>query len=229
MRSVCCLLALLLASSGQAQAPELPKNLTSFWRAMLTEGKRLLEAGNKTEAARRLEAFPRDTVYVFVNDAVVPRALRDSYRATTLKCLELWNTALPEHIQFVETGGEDEARVIVWFENSIATQRDPMKLELVCGETFLDRRRNATGWRAEVRVAIYPHGRAGHTHALTNVTHVVTHELGHVLGLEDTDDKQSIMSPDNHNAPCSTKPSDADLAAVKAIRQVVDGWLAMAK
>lgn len=228
----CVTIAVRLASA-QTALPEFPKHVTTSCRALLEDGKKRLEAGDKAQALRRFELFElKKPMPVFINVSAAPKNLRASYREAALAGLKSWNDACPEIVEFRATDNEDEAPIYIVFETSVANQNNN-QLRLVCGETHAfaenDAQRNPARWKAEVRIAIYPHGRNGHLHAAVNVTHVVAHELGHFLCFEDNPAPEDIMSPDEHNKPCSIKPSDNEVKLYRAFRETLGRWVEAAK
>jgi hypothetical protein len=138
------------------------------------------------------------------------------YRAT-LEGLEVWQAALGDESPFVVTRNRSEADVVIRFVRSIASDDGGE----VCGHVEWRRKAvySRTGHTALVSadILVSTHERSGAPHQRDSLIHIVAHELGHVLGLDDTGDPVDIMGPLLYGSP-STQLSGPELAAIQQFR-----------
>lgn len=211
--------------------PAPPTWATSSMLSNLRHGLQLLSRGDFEFAVGHFEgALPPTPTRVYINESGTPKAQRDQCGRSAREALAAWNEALPELVEFVEVDEEDEAHVVIQFEYDVASRREG-EVKLVCGVT----RPKATHWgkkikrSAVVRVAVFPHGVGRHVHKPESLAHVTGHELGHFLGLGESDDIGDIMGPDSHKGSPSLEPSDGDIGRLEAIVYIAEALLAVAQ
>jgi hypothetical protein len=147
----------------------------------------------------------------------VPTAQRDSCKRALSGALTAWSTALENTIHFRMEDDPAKADVKLTYQPEVKMQK-----EQVAGLTTWKRMIHSTNGKVttispltEVLVRTRdPRFRAMSTSAMRQAT---MHELGHVLGLEDSDHMGDIMGELDIDHPVSG-PRDYEVLAVKNLR-----------
>lgn len=213
MRALRCLLLLGLLSSVAAFAgsgehterldPQVYKHYEAACTAFAAR------QFHRALAEIELVLLPKTKVFV---DA---RPGTDPHRAA-LAGIALWKEALGEDAPFELTTNREDAQVTVTFPKDCSGEGKE-----ICGHVEWRRKAmfGASSHTAFVTAAIEVGlgSPDGHKHDLASLTHIVAHELGHVLGLEDTDSVADVMGPDLHGNP-AIQLSAVEAEAVRSLR-----------
>lgn len=156
---------------------------------------------------------------VYVNLEGLPESMRGRFANGIDRGFALWKNALGDDFPFRLTY---QARSKPAFEIRIVERIDDRYHQM--GEMLVTRRvswskRSHTG-EVEGHLKISRFSRPGQHLALDEVTHIVAHELGHALGLNDTDSVREIMGPVLIGRPFA-RLTDDEVRRVKVIRETI--------
>jgi hypothetical protein len=212
----------LLAASLASSAPTnrailedsryLPGTLYHYAQAQ-----EMLEAGQVGMAAAHSRLVLHDQgLKVFVDFSRTPEGLRSTGQRTVEKAVDYWNQTLgSQALQLVET--PSDAQVTVMFASDVVLQG--VRVGGYCsqsrGVTIGASGEPAAQYSATILARFQlPGGRRLSDDCLLNV---VTHEFGHVFGLNDCTEPGHLMSPLNLSRPRTDLHPD-ELEALGALR-----------
>jgi len=207
--SICIpITATWVAISGSRPAPVAPAEPVTM---------RCLNTRDSLEVKQTARAIQADTV-IGIN--VVSPGINSRERELALSALNesirVWRTAILDfgEVRLVEF--DDPADIKIEFKRSVAMSGEP-----VAG-TISWRRDSGTGEKVFMQVAInHPRGEA---FASRTVANIISHEIGHALGLEDSGKPNGVMRRIDTTLPV-VSPSQEEVQAVRQIRH--DGTKSM--
>ena len=166
----------------------------------------------------------KDQLRVYVDPTSLPDAIRrDAHRAIA-DAINNWNNALNGQVEISLTT-RDEANVIIRFTN---------RLYLYGGEAAGSARwsRNVMSWsnnhfsfQTLGNIVLRTHKPNGGLMNLDQLRQAAGHELGHILGLEDSYRRDDIMGPLRLDRP-TIKPSAREINSLLALHERALGVLA---
>lgn len=180
---------------------------------------RALEAadGGETQKALamlRVLLIPNETG-IFADFTALPQEAKPLFERGVQRGFQLWTQALGPDFPFVLTPSRD-APVVMRFTDGLSSG---------CKGEIRSKRRiqwnhqvHYCEFTAEVEIAKYASGRSLMTE--WEVAHVVAHELGHALGLADSDSTERAMGPLLMGNPYA-RLHESEVASVKEFRRVV--------
>lgn len=136
--------------------------------------------------------------------------------AAAMTGIQIWEDALGEDSPFTVVDKKDKAQIIISFPKTACDDS-----ESICGhvtwrrKAIFGRSTHTAFVTAEIQVGI--EARGGHVHDSASLVHIVAHEIGHVLGLDDTQSPFDIMGPDMHGS-ASVKLSEGEMKAIIDLR-----------
>lgn len=211
--------ALLIAVGVPASATPTDPNLLVSEQAQSCLKRALLDAqnGQPRAALARLESIlPTKPLSVGIAYETIPSGGRGFVDGVKQAVAE-WAKHLPEPaFTFVDS---DRSDITVRFVESV-----PGKEEL---QGFIEARYEynwtESSHSCRVSASLYVSSRC-ERRLLTQseVAQIVTHELGHILGLSDSNEARRLMGPFNPAEPCLT-PTTEELVAVRKFRERVLG------
>lgn len=157
-------------------------------------------------------------VYVNVEDVDPSRA--DEYADAVGDGIAMWAAAFEGTILFERVDERSEAQVVIRFLDTL-NELD----RHICGHVHWKRRMVWSAGRreqvatlsADIRIALRENPHRAALHSMDSIRHIATHELGHILGLEDSRSRNDVMGPDVHGRPAPGF-SREELAAVRNLR-----------
>lgn len=185
-----------------------------------------LRAGHDEVARRRPEIASAHADAVLIGDSIsysvefdsdVPKTLQDSCVTSLNLAMDNWEAAVDRTVEFVPVDTANKPTVVIHFRREVKVGREP-----VAGFATWKRRIELDGDRvkalnvtADLQIrTINVNGRAMPKAAMT---HEVMHELGHVLGLEDSNKVGELMGPLDVRRPVSA-PLPFESKAVEDLR-----------
>lgn len=195
---------LVLAGTSQSGSP-------------LPEIEQLLAYGHRAVEQGRYEAGLAASQVVLLGEVrYSTAAASDTAKAVLLEAMREWELATDGEVKFVEAPAKEAKIMLSWADSLRKHGAD------VGGYAKWKRavRRDGTGVlqpelsaQIELRLRL-PDGRAMSRDQLKQCA---LHELGHILGLDDSRAKSEVMSPLDPARPI-TRPSPADVQALSALR-----------
>jgi predicted Zn-dependent protease len=190
--------------------PEIQKHLDSA-ESCITKGQPL-------EAVAHCDVvLVSQEITVGWDTTMVPNGLKGVCERAVYQATEAWAESLDNQVHFKLVDESKDAQVVVVFRPDVL-----LKGEAVAG--LLNWKRIisteegspvAGKFTSEMLVRVtMPDGRSMPNDA---IRHTVTHEMGHVFGLEDTDRIGELMGPLNLSHPLN-RPEPHEIAAVLAVR-----------
>jgi hypothetical protein len=157
-------------------------------------------------------------VYVWIDTSGAVPADRRAYEAACDEAIWLWENALGGSLLFLHTSRREDAQVTIEFCDSLRYENKP-----VAGFIRWLRRVEYHGpddarhsYRADIRLRTRTSW--GARLSPEAVRHAAGHELGHLLGLGDTDERGRIMSAIDPHRPVAA-PSSDEIRALLELRE----------
>ncbi|MBI5833990.1 MAG: redoxin domain-containing protein [Armatimonadetes bacterium] len=225
---------------AQTALPDPPSSLCMTMRTTFNHGLQLLASGDFGYALAHFEGVrPPKPLRVYINVSAAPAQLRRGCYSAVIEAMEAWNKALPDVVSFEATSDEDLANVNLIYDYDVvandtanpAAAGQPPAVRRVCGitNTQMPCAGHEVDRSALVRIAIFQGGLGTPPHGRHSWLHVAAHELGHVLGLDESGSNADIMGPDLHSGEASIAPTADDAARVKQIIDAADRFAALAR
>ena len=229
-----------VVARAQTAVPDPPSSMCMTMRTTFGHGLQLLATGDFSYALAHFEGVrPPKPLRVYINVSAAPAVLRRGCYSAAIEAMEGWNKALPGIVEFVATEDEALANVNLIYDYDVvapdtnATQAagQPPAVRRVCGITSVQMpcAGREVDRSALVRVSIFQNGMGTPPHGRHSWVHVACHELGHVLGLDESATTTDIMGPDLHNGEASVAPTADDAARVKQMIDAADRLAALAR
>jgi len=186
----------------------------------LEQAKVTLESGQLSAAMAHSRMVLHDQgLRVYVDFSEVPEAQKNDCQNAAARAIQYWNSTLGSgSLNVVDNAGAAEVRIVFYRE---------VKLEGVQVGGYCTQSRSITMTSAGDATPNYsatiqaryqlPGGKNLNEDCLTNI---VTHELGHVYGLNDCTDRGHLMSALNPSKPRSDLDGD-EMEALKQLRLTV--------
>lgn len=128
-----------------------------------------------------------------VNMKDVPSGLHPACRAAFRDAVALWESAFPGEIRFSEVGDGEQADLTVTFQNDVRQAGNPVAGIVNWRRKIVESKPATCHLSADMHLRILqPNGRYMQ---LEHMRHTAAHELGHVLGLDDSPFYGDIMGP----------------------------------
>lgn len=174
---------------------------------------------HKALAMLELLLLPAQTP-ISVDWAGVPLGIRRQFEEGIRRGVVAWEQALGAECPFV-VGGPDngESAIRIRFVDALASADPHTK-----GELRITRRitwgRNVHFTELDGQIRVMKWAREGQYFTEDEITHIIAHELGHALGLGDTDRWDRVMGPVVIGRPYA-RVSPEELTAVQQFRTIV--------
>ena len=177
-----------------------------------------LKQGQNMNAIARANLVLIDhTLTVHVSyDAVGNRQRKDCEKAVDA-AIEMWNKSLDSDHQFVRTQAEQSADIKITFKPEVYENQVPVG-GLVSWRRAIayDEGQPVDNTTAEVQVRVRRPG--GGNMTFEHMRHETGHELGHVLGLDDSAHRGDLMGPLDLRRPVANV-SEYELESLKRLRR----------
>lgn len=198
-----------LAPAGRAtrEAPVLPEI-----RQHLAEGEACLSTDPAMARAHARAVLGGEDVTVAVDLDTVPRERRTACRNAVDEALDAWETAVGDGFRLRRAEEGRHCAITIRFLPDVRENGEPVAGYVNWKRTVDGREGRVTG-----DVQVRTERTDGSEMPMRAMRHSVLHEMGHLLGLDDSDGEGEAMSPLDTAHPVSA-PSDAEVAAVRRLR-----------
>jgi len=159
-------------------------------RAHLEKAGELRAKGNRAAAMAVLESLLMGTARVGVTEDARP-ADRDVLEEAILRSISVWDNSIDDS-PFVAASKTDRVDISVRFVDEIDTDGPDAQAELEAHRDFYYGKTHGFRLTAQILVARRIDGRLLTRDELTGI---LTHELGHLLGLDDDSALEGVMGP----------------------------------
>jgi predicted Zn-dependent protease len=184
----------------------------------LHEAQKCFDKGTFELAAAHADMVLVDSdVSVFVKFQNVPQNIQPSALKAMDEAFKGWEEALRDSIKFTLSKDEENADVVIRFKPDVRMGREPVA-GFANWKRVIDK--DADGkivskFTSDLQIRVMT--LSFKPMPLESMRHEIMHELGHVLGLEDTEGTGDIMGPLDMNKPVA-KPKANEAKAVWDIR-----------
>ncbi len=207
LRALPTLALLAAALSGAREAPVLPEI-----RQHLADGWACLESDPTMARAHAMAVLGSEDVRVQVDLTGVSPERRTVCRAAVDGALEAWEGAIGDGFRFRRAEDGKRCAIVVRFQPDVRQGDDIVAGYVNWKRTVVGGEGRMTG-DVQVRTA-RPDGSPMPMRAMRNT---VLHEMGHLLGLDDSSREGEAMGPLDVSRPVST-PTDTEAATVRSLR-----------
>ncbi|AIE84718.1 hypothetical protein [Fimbriimonas ginsengisoli] len=209
-----------IAVSAQAFKPMLSDDSVSTFKSAVANAK----SGQTRQAKAKLDSLLlRRAVRIGVDTSSAPAGRAAEYRQGIQQSLDIWANALGER-PFVMTTPGEKADLTVRFVRKMPEGGEVQGAIGAIRRFFWDDR--SAGYEISGGIQI-KHNAYGHTLSGVEAGRVMTHELGHLLGLADDYNGHGVMSAFRLGVGRVT-PSDAEVQAVSGFRDELRNALKVA-
>jgi len=199
--------------SGESTAPVLTEIHDHLRKAQIC-----IDEGTFALAAAHADAvLVKDDFTYAVKWEGVAEGLKPRAKEALSQGLENWRTGLKNSVSFTEITDAAKADVVIRFKPDVRMDGEPVA-GYANWRRVIDQAPNGTvTTRVTADLQIRLLTPAKRTMSKEAVRHEIMHEMGHVLGLEDTDDIGNIMGPLDVDHPAAG-PKAHEIQAVWDIR-----------
>ena len=162
--------------------------------------------------AHAMAVLGEEDVAVTVDLSGVRPSRRTACRAAVDSALEAWTTALDDTVRLYRADDRRQSGIVVRFQNDVRERGAP-----VAGYVNWKRTADAAGGGVTGTVQVRDEDLDGSPMPARAMGHIVLHEMGHLLGLDDSDREGDAMGPLNVSRPVSA-PTRAEAEAVQDLR-----------
>lgn len=184
--------------------PEIRQHLDDGWACLPND------PGMARAHAMAVLGRPGATIQVVLDG--VPSNRRNACRSAIDGAVDAWEHAIGDGFHFNRVGEGDKGDIVVKFQRDVYERGEP-----VAG--YVNWKRVASSGEGGVTgdVQIRTVNLDGSWMPMKAMRHIVIHEIGHMLGLDDTQRMGEAMSPLDVDHPLSA-PTEAEAAAVRSLR-----------
>lgn len=215
------LLSLLLAigqgSANRTMAPTVPPGAAAGERFTLDGVIALCSKSRFEDAEANLRPYLLTVPAKVATDlSAAPPAVHSACRAAVNIAVRAWNSGLGGAPALLATNKSEGADVILVFQPAVV-RMEGGTARGACGTARLD----IVNGRRVVRVAIAvsPPGVQA-LHIAPSLVHLVGQGLGSYLGVNGSQDTNSIMGPDTHLPEVAVKPSEAEVDTARKLQAI---------
>ncbi len=194
-------------AGGAFDPPVLPEV-----RRHLSDGWACLQSDPAMARAHAMAVLVSDDVAVEVVLDRIPASRRTACRVAVDGALEAWERVLGGGIRLHRAEDGRHSGIVVRFQPDVREKGQPVAGYVNWKRQAEDGEGGVTG-DVQIR-SVDLDGEPMPSRAMRNI---VMHEVGHLLGLDDTDRPGEVMSPLDAGRPV-TAPSDAEAAALRRLR-----------
>lgn len=195
-------------------APVLPEV-----RQHLKDGWACLPSDPALARGHALAVLVSEDVRVEVKLDKVPANRRTACKTAVDGALEAWQKALGDTVKLERAEDGEKTDISIRFEPNVLQNGEP-----VAGYVNWTRRAgNGTG-SVSGDVQVRFKDLDGEDMPLRAMRHIAMHEMGHLLGLDDTDHLGDVMGPLDVSHPASN-PTSGEVSAVRALRGEAENLL----
>ena len=185
----------------------------------MRDGRACLASGDRALAAAHARLIlVSHQIKIRISTAGFSPVEADRCRRALIEACDIWQRALDDSFEFILVDAQTQADVYAIFQPDVRLQGEQVAgyvrwqrtLQADAGKVVLQ------GFRADMQLRTETPG--GQPMPLAAMRHEACHELGHVLGLDDTDKVGAVMGPLDIEHPVSG-PTVAEIDTVRQIRQ----------
>jgi predicted Zn-dependent protease len=148
----------------------------------------------------------------------VPPSRQAVCREALREAVTLWEESARPRVRFQLVSESESPDIVLQFQPDVRLRNEP-----VCGYVRWSRSMHTHGarilrGRTSAEIKIRERGMTGGPMSREAMRHAIMHELGHVLGLEDSRRVGDVMGPLDFRRPAPS-PTAAEANAVRAVRE----------
>lgn len=194
-------------AGGAFRTPVLPEV-----KQHLADGWACVSSNPNMARAHAMAVLVSENLSVQIELDQVPASRRTACRTAIDDALQAWEKALGDGIRLRRLEDGQKSGIVVRFKPDVRERGEP-----VAGYVNWKRVAGKDGGSVTGDIQVRTMNIDGAPMSGRAMKNIVVHEMGHMLGLDDTDRRGEAMSPLDPNRPVSA-PSDDEANAVRSLR-----------